>query len=344
MRTIIHALAASIILAGLGLAPERALAQQQPGHQLTVPKLDKLDLNSATVDELAKLPGISNSTAKKIVAGRPYKSVDELKSVGLSSSEISKIKSLVTVSPAAAPTPGEEGMATLNINTATEAQLKNLPGIGDATAKKIISGRPYKAVEDLKAAGVPEAEIGKIETLVNADRVSVNAASTEELSQLPGINAATAKKIVAGRPYKTVADVKTAGVSELALAKLSPILDTAKVNLNKATPEQLAELPGVGSATAKKIIAGRPYKSVEDLKAAGISDSEITKISPLVSVGAMSRAGEESTRTPPKPGMVWANPDTKIYHKEGDRWYGKTEHGEWMTEAEAIKAGYHAAK
>ena len=52
----------------------------------------------------------------------------------------------------------------------------------------------------------------------------------------------------------------------------------------------------------------------------------------------------QDAKTPPQPGMVWCNTDSKIYHKEGDRWYGKTAHGEWMIEADAIKAGYRAAK
>ena len=34
---------------------------------------------------------------------------------------------------------------------------------------------------------------------------------------------------------------------------------------------------------------------------------------------------------------------SKVYHKDG-QFYGKTKHGEFMTEADAQKAGYRAAK
>jgi hypothetical protein len=40
---------------------------------------------------------------------------------------------------------------------------------------------------------------------------------------------------------------------------------------------------------------------------------------------------------------VWVNLDTLIYHK-GGRWYGKTKNGKFMTEDDANKAGYKAAK
>jgi len=125
----------------------------------------------------------------------------------------------------------------------------------------------------------------------------------------------------------------------------------AKVDLNTATAAELDKLPGVGPATVKKIVAGRPYSSVADLGRAGLTKRQIDQITPLVTVsapppGEANRAAPsgEAASPAPAPGMVWVNLDTKVYHKEGDRWYGKTKHGKYMTESDAIAAGYHAAK
>lgn len=42
-------------------------------------------------------------------------------------------------------------------------------------------------------------------------------------------------------------------------------------------------------------------------------------------------------------GMVWVNTGTGVYHKDGE-FYGATKAGKFMTEADAMKANYRAAK
>jgi hypothetical protein len=49
-----------------------------------------------------------------------------------------------------------------------------------------------------------------------------------------------------------------------------------------------------------------------------------------------------AARVPPKPGLVWVDTNTKLYHKVGDPSYGATKKGKWLTEKDAIKRGYRA--
>jgi DNA uptake protein ComE-like DNA-binding protein len=56
-----------------------------------------------------------------------------------------------------------------------------------------------------------------------------------------------------------------------------------RVDINRATEEQLKALPGLGIESAKKIIAGRPYYKKDDLKTKNIvSVDSFEKIKKLI--------------------------------------------------------------
>ena len=61
-------------------------------------------------------------------------------------------------------------------------------------------------------------------------------------------------------------------------------------------------------------------------------------------VAPVRSAPATQASAPAGPNNVWVNLDTKVYHKPGTRWYGKTKHGQYMSESDAMRAGYRGSK
>ena len=60
--------------------PNRATAAK-PSDNPTAPPVTKLDVNTATTEELQAVPGIGRVLAQRIIAVRPFASIDGLKKV-----------------------------------------------------------------------------------------------------------------------------------------------------------------------------------------------------------------------------------------------------------------------
>ena len=126
--------------------------------------------------------------------------------------------------------------------------------------------------------------------------------------------------LVALGPCHAVAEGTTAAGTLLVIlglgqvgAEAQPLKGTAaerKVNLNMATQAELAKLPGVGETTAKKIVAGRPYRVVADLSKARVSAKTIEKIAPLSRRRDQGR-GAASHRGPRPPWLSRQSPESE---------------------------------
>jgi competence ComEA-like helix-hairpin-helix protein len=215
-------------------------------------KTQKLDLNTATQAELEGLQGVGAALAEKIIAARPFKSVEDLMNVkGLGEAKFYNIKNLVTVETLKAKsvrtteTRAKAKSKTVeselvDINTADKAALEGLPGIGTALAEKIIAARPFKSVEELKnVKGLGEAKFNGIKGLVSVGEdeenvtpklkpgqtININSASQEQLESLLGVGPVKAEAIIAGRPFAKIEDImKVRGIKEKTFAKIRDYL------------------------------------------------------------------------------------------------------------------------
>lgn len=125
-----------------------------------------------------------------------------------------------------------QAQTMLDLNTATREQLVAFTGIGQAYADKIVAGRPFKMRSELVSRKImPATEYLKIKKwlLPNADDAAASAAANQPAS--------------AGAPKDS----------------------EGRLNLNSASREDLSKMPGIGQRYADKIIAGRPYKKIEEV-------------------------------------------------------------------------------
>jgi DNA uptake protein ComE-like DNA-binding protein len=219
---------------------------------------------------------------------------------------------------------------------------------------------------DAARSASPKHKTTAVSHKASAEKVDINTASLKDLEDLPGIGTVMAQKIMAGRPYKSVADLKHAGIPPGTIKGL-----TGKVKAGRSTAARTKSASHAAAASArapearKEAAAERQAEKQEARKSPpqrtflGIPIGGSAKPAPKAEPAPEARSSESEksseapraaeperiqAQQPPAKGMVWVNLDSKVYHFEGDRWYGTTRHGKFMWEDQAIREGYRASK
>jgi len=124
---------------------------------------EKVDINTATVDQLKSVKGIGKSRALEIVRHRdkhgPFMSLDELNRVphmnDMPWGELDRIKTLVTVRVPGDVAPPTAPAEKVDVNRANIEELRAVEGIGAERAEEIVRYReergPIRNVNELDA-------------------------------------------------------------------------------------------------------------------------------------------------------------------------------------------------
>lgn len=158
--------------------------------------------------------------------------------------------------------PGET-IYRVDLNKAGKSELMQIPGIGPTRADAILAHRhttgEFRDVD----------QIGEVKGIGPKTREQIR-----PFVLVPGTDS-DGRPSTAIRPNEQAPTVK--------LPKIQP--GEPPIDVNKASEAELQRLPGIGPTLAARIVAARPYSSVDDLRRAkGIGAKILETIRPHVTV------------------------------------------------------------
>jgi DNA uptake protein ComE-like DNA-binding protein len=156
-----------------------------------------VDANTASEQDLAKMPNITPAIAKALVGVRPFKSITELNTFligqGLTQEQAMQFY--------------EKAFVHINLNTATPEEILLVPGAGKRMVREFAEYRPWKSWAQF------DKEIGKYVGAAGAAKlaqycfipVNLNTATDEDILSIPGAGPRMVREFKEYRPWKSFA-------------------------------------------------------------------------------------------------------------------------------------------
>ena len=171
-----------------------------------------ININTCAPEALQEIPGLGAVLARRIIAARPYSTLDELYGVkGISQAVMLTLRQRADVDDrhsfehSAQVSPYVE---LLDLNSCDEASLCGLPRVGPALARRIVSARPFVDVDSLlEVQGIGPAIFSPLRTRLSVrarapyERPDLNTCSPQEMQRLRSVGPELAMRIILGRPY-----------------------------------------------------------------------------------------------------------------------------------------------
>jgi len=156
-----------------------------------------VDANTVAEAELVKMPGMTPASAKALIAARPFENVTALNTFLLGQK----------LTQEQADTLYRQMFVHIDLNTATAAEIRLIPGVGKRMAHEFEEYRPWRSYAQF------DKEIGKYVDAKEVARLAqytfipldLNSASEADFMTIPGVGKRMAHEFDEYRPWKTQA-------------------------------------------------------------------------------------------------------------------------------------------
>jgi DNA uptake protein ComE-like DNA-binding protein len=145
------------------------------------------------------VPGVTTALAKTIVERRPFMSISDLDAL-LAASLNAEQRAAVY----------RRLFVQINLNTATDAEILLIPGLGQRMLGEFKEYRPYRALVQFRreiGKYVDDKELARLEQYVFVP-INLNTASDADILSIPGMGQRMLAEFKEYRPYKAMAQFR----------------------------------------------------------------------------------------------------------------------------------------
>ncbi len=176
----------------LALTMVAGTAVAQVGHS------NMVNPNLATQQELTALPHLTAEQVQDIVDGRPFLTMTDLDA------------RLTSLTDEQRDTLYRAMFIPLNLNSASQAEILLVPGVGNRMLHEFEEYRPYQALAQFQremGKYVDDAEVARLSGYVFVP-IDLNTASDEDILSIPGVGRRMEHEFKEYRPYQSIAQFR----------------------------------------------------------------------------------------------------------------------------------------